>query len=338
MERFHNIICLILSILVAIPAQAQIDVNGQLKNAQLQILTSAPTAANAKVYFHDTNNEAMMYNGSSWEQFLTTGLFTTKGDVVVWNGTDVTRLGAGSNGQVLSADSAEATGLKWINAATNPMDSDGDLIVGGSGGAATKFDHPSTANRVLRTATTTTLDWGQIVNDDVSGSAAIAGSKIVAAANGVAGAVSTASQDFSGLKTFLDGLIPPGSATGKLYFIPWTATYSTTNMSGVSGTPTVNTAMAGRIGNFVIGFIRITMTATGDDINVVVPFSVPVASTFANGNSVIGSVSTLVLATGVNFTGHVDVDTTNSLLRLRFRGSHTSASRSYTGIFAYEVI
>lgn len=39
--------------------------------------------------------------------------YTTKGDIVAFNGTDVARLGVGTNDYVLTADSAETTGLKW---------------------------------------------------------------------------------------------------------------------------------------------------------------------------------------------------------------------------------
>lgn len=39
---------------------------------------------------------------------------TTKGDILVHNGTTWVRLPVGSNGQVLSADSAQASGVKWL--------------------------------------------------------------------------------------------------------------------------------------------------------------------------------------------------------------------------------
>jgi len=42
---------------------------------------------------------------------------TTKGDVFVYSTTN-TRLGVGTDGQILSSDSAEVTGLKWIDAPT----------------------------------------------------------------------------------------------------------------------------------------------------------------------------------------------------------------------------
>ena len=40
---------------------------------------------------------------------------TTKGDIFVRNATESTRLPVGTNGQYLAADSAEATGLKWLS-------------------------------------------------------------------------------------------------------------------------------------------------------------------------------------------------------------------------------
>jgi hypothetical protein len=39
--------------------------------------------------------------------------WTTKGDLVAFNGTDVARLGVGTNDYVLTADSSASTGLKW---------------------------------------------------------------------------------------------------------------------------------------------------------------------------------------------------------------------------------
>jgi len=47
---------------------------------------------------------------------------TTKGDVLTFS-TVLARLGVGTDGQVLSADSTQATGLKWVNAATGSVTS-----------------------------------------------------------------------------------------------------------------------------------------------------------------------------------------------------------------------
>lgn len=43
-----------------------------------------------------------------------TSVPTTKGDIFVYNGSTVVRLPVGTNGQVLTADSATATGLSWV--------------------------------------------------------------------------------------------------------------------------------------------------------------------------------------------------------------------------------
>ena len=44
---------------------------------------------------------------------------TTKGDLIAHNGTNNLRLAVGTNGQVLTADSAEATGVKWATQSTS---------------------------------------------------------------------------------------------------------------------------------------------------------------------------------------------------------------------------
>lgn len=52
---------------------------------------------------------------------------TTKGDLIVHNGTDNVRLAAGTNGYVLTTDSGEAAGVKWAASASNPTTTKGDL-------------------------------------------------------------------------------------------------------------------------------------------------------------------------------------------------------------------
>jgi len=51
---------------------------------------------------------------------------TTKGDINVYSTVD-TRLAIGTNGQILSSDSAETTGLKWIASTSNPTTTKGDV-------------------------------------------------------------------------------------------------------------------------------------------------------------------------------------------------------------------
>lgn len=66
------------------------------------------------------NNQVLTYNSatSKWINSSSAGgglsdPTTTKGDVMVNDGTTVNRLAVGTNGQVLTADSSASTGLKW---------------------------------------------------------------------------------------------------------------------------------------------------------------------------------------------------------------------------------
>lgn len=69
-------------------------------------------------YLKDTD-VIQVYSGSSWVvKSGGSSPLTTKGDLYTYSTTD-TRIGVGANGTVLTADSAEATGLKW-GAAPSP--------------------------------------------------------------------------------------------------------------------------------------------------------------------------------------------------------------------------
>ncbi len=86
--------------------------------------------------------------GAKWSTPVTVAsdaIFDAKGDLVVGTGADASsRLAVGSNGQVLTADSAQATGTKWAtpatpSIATDPIyDAKGDLPVGTGADASAK--------------------------------------------------------------------------------------------------------------------------------------------------------------------------------------------------------
>lgn len=62
-----------------------------------------------------------------------------KGDMYVYNGTTLAKLGVGSDGQVLTADSTKTLGLAWEAGAGLPITTKGDIIVGNSSGVATRL-------------------------------------------------------------------------------------------------------------------------------------------------------------------------------------------------------
>jgi hypothetical protein len=66
-------------------------------------------------YLKDTN-ATQYYSGSAWVSVGGSSPLTTKGDLYTYSTTDA-RLAVGTNGQILTADSAEATGLKWATPA-----------------------------------------------------------------------------------------------------------------------------------------------------------------------------------------------------------------------------
>jgi hypothetical protein len=74
---------------------------------------TSPQEGNA-CYLKDTD-QILVYSGSAWVVKSGGSPLTTKGDLYTYSTTDA-RLGVGTNGQVLQADSTAATGLKWATA------------------------------------------------------------------------------------------------------------------------------------------------------------------------------------------------------------------------------
>ena len=104
--------------------------NGYLASQTVMVFASSAARASAiaspqegMISFLKDTDTMQFYTGAAWSN-VDTGAspLTTKGDLYTFSTTNA-RLGVGTNNQVLTADSAEATGLKWAAAASGGMTS-----------------------------------------------------------------------------------------------------------------------------------------------------------------------------------------------------------------------
>lgn len=110
-------IAIIVALILHINSAYAIKVNGQLENAQLQNKTTdfipglaGPTG---KIWLNTASGKPSYIWGLAVHQ-LGAEVATTKGDLIGFS-TVPARLGVGTNGQYLVADSSSSTGLKWFS-------------------------------------------------------------------------------------------------------------------------------------------------------------------------------------------------------------------------------
>lgn len=91
---------------------------------------------------HDHNTLTNLTTGDPHTQYLLKSVGTTKGDLLVHNGTSWVRVGVGANGAGLVADSTQAAGVRWSASGAiqgSTFTTKGDLLVGTGNGTYSRL-------------------------------------------------------------------------------------------------------------------------------------------------------------------------------------------------------
>jgi hypothetical protein len=152
---------------------------------------TSPQEGNA-CYLKDTN-QVLTYSGSAWVAVGGGSPLTTKGDVYGFSTVDA-RIPIGTNGQILTADSTQALGLKWATAASAAPGSASATVATDQSTTSSTFADLTTAGPAV---TITTGTKALII---ITAEMTVSANKGGAAGYAVSGATTIAATDTTAIK------------------------------------------------------------------------------------------------------------------------------------------
>lgn len=253
-------------------------------------------------------------------------LSLAKGDILVHDGSELTKLGAGTDGQVLVADSAEATGLKWGAPGGGGLTSPVGLADGGTGAttaadARTNLDVPSNSDLSTGLAGKSDASHTHAATDITSGTLGVArggtgaslsgsgGTGYVVKQTTAGGALSSAQLTASEMPSGIDpAKISPGtiSSTEFGYLNGVTSSIQTQLNSKLSGTVSVSQGGTG-----ITSLSANRLLGSGSTANTVQAITVG-SGLSLSGGSLTSSVSQAMVTQAYTRTASATINTSGS--------------------------
>jgi hypothetical protein len=228
------------------------------------------------------------FNGSAWASVSLGGSSsptTTKGDLIVRDATTDVRQPVGTNGQVLTADSTVANGLKWATPSTgfaDPLTTEGDIIIRN---ATTTTRLPIGTNGQVLTVDTALngdLKWATPAVGFASPTTTKGDLIVRDSTTDVRQPVGTNGQVLIADSTVANGLrwgaAPPSSAVDYIYVVPQSGSYGNSETNLLINAPSLTVGSPGI--TFASGTGTFTFATSGGvwDIRGIFSFSSTVAA------------------------------------------------------------